>query len=475
MATNTLEKPKQTNPRSDSNSINKGIQGAENHANQGGGLGHMGNQMQGKIPGGKALGGANDIRKGNVSQGAKTLAKEAVKELAKKAVEAAIANPEVSIPAGVIILIILFVIFFLVGGDASTDTATNPCTAAGTAGAPPDTLTVKNDGPQTAKVGDPLTYHIVVADTQQDQEIVITEHLPDGVSLAQQDIISNWHIMKVDPTQKTITWKASENLSPAGGQVANNAALPNGPPAASSSGVLSTTNFTIDLILTATADNTTLVTYTEANPTRNGQSTASVENTAFTTTGNSSGGTGVQTAGTGGCSGTGNSSGTSSEGFTPATKDNCGGKDKLLTSPLGNYGDADCSFNKDDLYTYLKVNDPQYADIWFLQVVPKECSYNPNAWAPPIGVQGTLDAGGAWGCFQMGSSFPPGIPPDPANQASYGKNDYTFTKTDNMVLDRGDVNWKLQAHNAIMYNRIRLHCSLTYWGSVTNLWNKFHC
>ncbi|MGI8420162.1 MAG: glucosaminidase domain-containing protein [Candidatus Levyibacteriota bacterium] len=220
------------------------------------------------VPGGKAIGGARQLAGGDM-QGAETLGKEGLKELAKVAVKAAIANPEVSVPIGTILIIILFIVFMIVGDSTTTDTPPDPCS--GAAGAPPDTLQIKNDGPQTAKIGDILPYHIVVTDTQQDQEIVIIEHLPPGVSLAPQDITSSWQKMTVDPVQKTITWKASENLPPAGGgaQVANVPAPNNGAPVASGSGSLSTTNFTIDFTLKATADNTTLVTYSEANPTRN--------------------------------------------------------------------------------------------------------------------------------------------------------------------------------------------------------------
>lgn len=76
-----------------------------------------------------------------------------------------------------------------------------------------------------------------------------------------------------------------------------------------------------------------------------------------------------------------------------------------------NYGDPNCTFSKDKLYKLLKQQDARFADLWFLTIVPGESSYNPNAFAAPVGVQKKLDASGAWGLYQMGSSKPPGSPP----------------------------------------------------------------
>jgi hypothetical protein len=463
MSDGTKEKPKQANPNSDY--INKGIQDLENHANQGnskspGGIrGRVGKQLEGQVPGGKAL---NALRKGNVTEAARSFGKDGAKELGKLAVKAAIANPEVSIPVGIVILLILLVVFLIVGNDSTNSdnpaAATNPCTAAGAAGAPPDTLTVQNAGPTTAKVGDTLTYHITVADTQQDQEIVIIEHLPDGVSMATGDITSNWQKMTVDPTQKTITWKASENLPAANGaapaavaQPAGNNPPANNPPAAGASTTASnlpTANFTIDLTLKATTDNTNLVVYADVNPTRNGGSTN-------TNTGSVNTPPGVvpQLAGNSGCPGSGSdtSGGTGSgtpdaTGYLAPSIDNCGGKYKF-TSPLAkNFGDPSCSFNKDQAYTLLKQDDPTNADTWFNKIMPCESGYNPNAYAGPQ--TGTPDARGAWGLVQMGSASPPGSPP-PAT----GKNGPN---------DRGDVNWQTQIANATTYGK-KISSLGAYW------------
>ncbi len=76
----------------------------------------------------------------------------------------------------------------------------------------------------------------------------------------------------------------------------------------------------------------------------------------------------------------------------------------------------------------LKKLDPQNADKWFSKIVPCESSYNPNL------VNKTF-----WGLFQMDPSNPPGQAP-PAPSA-----------TGNGPLQRGDVNWQLQAKMAVDY------------------------
>ena len=132
--------------------------------------------------------------------------------------------------------------------------------------------------------------------------------------------------------------------------------------------------------------------------------------------------------------------------YVAPTTDNCGGK-YTFTSPLGkNFGDPSCNFTKDQLYTQLKTADPTNADVWFNKVVPCESGYNPNAYAGPQ--TGTPDARGAWGLFQMGSSYPPGSPP-PAE----GKNGPN---------DRGDVNWGVQIVNATTYGK-KLSSLGAYW------------
>jgi hypothetical protein len=152
-----------------------------------------------------------------------------------------------------------------------------------------------------------------------------------------------------------------------------------------------------------------------------------------------------------------------SGGYTPPSTDDCGGKyaKDLAKLPGGkNYGDPNCTFTKDALYTLLKEQDPTHADLWYLTIAPGESAYNPNARAAPTGAQLALDAGGAWGLFQMGSSTPPGeAPPAP------GKNG---------ELDRGDVNWEMQAANAIAYNRSQ-SCSFRYWATAKAVWGTLSC
>jgi hypothetical protein len=127
----------------------------------------------------------------------------------------------------------------------------------------------------------------------------------------------------------------------------------------------------------------------------------------------------------------------------PATTDTCSGKYKL-TNPRGqNFGDPQCNFDKNTLYTQLKQSDAANADIWFNEVVPCESAYNPNAYAPPT--TGTPDAGGAWGLFQMGQ----------------GKNGQS---------DHGDVVWGMQAANAVNYNTNVIGGNWRYWACAKAHW-----
>ncbi|MBA3723974.1 MAG: M15 family metallopeptidase [Candidatus Levybacteria bacterium] len=124
-------------------------------------------------------------------------------------------------------------------------------------------------------------------------------------------------------------------------------------------------------------------------------------------------------------------------GYVPPSADTCGGRYKLNSSLRMNFGDPQCNFNKDALYTQLQQEDPANADVWFNKVVPCESGYNPNAYAGPQ--TGTPDARGAWGLYQMGSANPAGAaPPAP------GKNG---------INDRGDVPWNLQTTNATTYGK----------------------
>lgn len=148
-------------------------------------------------------------------------------------------------------------------------------------------------------------------------------------------------------------------------------------------------------------------------------------------------------------------------GYVSASTNTCGGKYNLSKLPeQKNFGDPNCTFTKDKLFTMLKQLDAKNASLWYLTIVPGESSYNPNARAAPVGAQLKLDAGGAWGLFQMGSSTPPYQAPPAA-----GKNG---------KLDRGDVNWELQAANAVGYNKTKA-CDFRYWATAKAYWGKLSC
>ena len=156
---------------------------------------------------------------------------------------------------------------------------------------------------------------------------------------------------------------------------------------------------------------------------------------------------------TGGCDG-----GAANEGFTKATKDNCGGKydftDKHRDkNPLGNYGDPSCNFSKEKVAALIKEKDAKHLHEWYDMIIKRETggTYDPNVFAEPAGQQAALDAGGAWGLYQMGSSNPAGQDP-----SAKGKNGQ---------YDRGDVNWEVQTTNAINHNTKVLKCNFKYWRS----------
>ena len=204
-----------------------------------------------------------------------------------------------------------------------------------------------------AKVGDIVTFTITVKDTKPAQEVIVIDHLPDGISLLDADITSDWQVRLFNPTAKTITWKASENVT---------APLLNPP------------NFTITIKYKVTKDKTHLVTWAEVNT----------------------------IGAVGGISGT----------WVAPSNILCNGKDAAgaLGNTIGkNFGNPQCNFSKDKLFALLKQADPANADVWFNKIVPCESGYNPNAYANPN--TGTPDAAGAWGLYQMGSSSPPGLPP----------------------------------------------------------------
>lgn len=302
---------------------------------------------------------------------------------------------------GLLLLIIIIIVAFAGGYDAAEKAKEKAKEQ------PKETLTIKKEkvGPPTAVNGEIITYTLTVTDTQPAQEITIVEHLPEGISLAvgpdgrPTDITSSWPKFAFDPVQKTVTWKASENAPP---------------------GSLNAPNFPITITMKVIANNVHLINWAEATPVRAG--------------------------------------GAVNENWVPpAPPDSCGGKYSNIIAnntklPM-NYGDPQCSFDKDklrELLVKLENNNQEFVNYWFVVIIPGESAFNPNAWAKPTGLQALLDDGGAWGLYQKGSSTPPGSPP-PAE----GKNG---------PLDRGDVNWEVQTANAVKANR-DAGCTFWYYGT----------
>ena len=117
----------------------------------------------------------------------------------------------------------------------------------------------------------------------------------------------------------------------------------------------------------------------------------------------------------------------------PPSQDDCGGKyAPWMNNPLGNFGDPNCNFSKEALAQLLQSLDPvnweKYYNIAFVE--------GGNAFKP-LSYNAASSSGSAWGLYQMGHEAYPslGIPRQMNNQ-----------------YDRGDVEWRLQASNAVNYN-----------------------
>lgn len=311
----------------------------------------------------------------------------------------------VLIVVGILILIIIIIVMMAGAGGASQNQTSD--------------LKITKAGPTEAQIGDELLYQITVIYPKQATDIVITDNIPDGTEYISSDQKTTCDNGECNTTSKVVTWNLKDILPVQNGAISN-------------------ANTILVLKLRATANNSFLVNRAEGTVTPY-----------------------VPRPDTGG--------GPPAEGFVPAAPHttDCSGKYNFSKwpdqNPLGNFGDPQCNFSKDNLYKHLqtKESNPEFVNIWFNMVVPVESGYSPDAFAPPVGVQCSLDCAGAWGLYQMGSSSPPGqAPPAP------GKNG---------PLDRGDVNWEVQTTMAINYNRELLKCNFRYWQSAMKVWGQYSC
>lgn len=131
-------------------------------------------------------------------------------------------------------------------------------------------------------------------------------------------------------------------------------------------------------------------------------------------------------------------------GSTPPNNNTCGGI-YTLNNPIGNFGDPNCNFSRSRLFQRLNALDPANANFWFFTVVPCESGYNPNAY------NAASTAGQALGLFQMGHAAYPQLGLD--YQIADPGTEY----------DRGDVEWRTQASNAVNYNNQIIGGSFAYW------------
>lgn len=354
---------------------------------------------------------AKQGKRGERMDAAKTMAKRyAMKRLRKAAMQklatVVLANPYVIGAIAIGVFLILLIVIILGGDETLNAELINQENRI--------PLTISKTGPSSAQAGEELSYQINVAYPGSAEDIIITDQIPENA-----DYVDSAPPAKYDDATRTATWNLKDY-------------------SASPGGALSNVNQALSIKLRARENDSYVI----------NQATGTVVAAP-------PGGNGPPT-----------------EGFVPAqpASNNCSGKYDFSVypeeNPVGNYGDPQCNFSKDNLYTLLqsKESNPEFVDIWFNVIIPAESGYSPQAWAPPVGDQLQLDAGGAWGLYQMGSSTP-------ANQAppAPGKNG---------ELDRGDVNWELQTNNAYNYWLTRTNCNFwSYWGSYrkAGLPNVNHC
>jgi uncharacterized repeat protein (TIGR01451 family) len=138
-------------------------------------------------------------------------------------------------------------------------------------------------------------------------------------------------------------------------------------------------------------------------------------------------------------------------GGYPPTADNCNGKygPDTMNNPYKNFGDPQCDFEKDKLNALLNEKDSKYAEFWFVYLIRKESSYQPNQY-----LKGSASGEGAYGLYQM-------------NPQGKGNNQY----------DNGTVDWRQQTTNAITYNNQLANGASKniwgYWDAVRPCWGKF--
>jgi hypothetical protein len=392
-------------PPSGGDPRNRGVAGKINSIAEK--VSEKGAEMVGKRVGGE-IGGK--IAKGTMKKyndAVKKVVPSAEGRLALRAAAGILGSGPVGWGVAGAIFFIIFLITVVMGGPSAAD----PNAAK---------LTITKSGPTEAISGAELEYRIAVAYPAQAKDIMITDRLPEGTEFISTDQKATCDNGECNSSSRVVTWNLKDFI-PLENDRLNNV------------------NTVIILMLRATADNAFLVNIAEGSLTPYTAPPISGDN------------------------------GPIADGFVPAQphSNDCNGKYDFSQwpdeNPLGNYGDPQCNFSKDNLYKHLeaKETNPEFVNIWFNMVVPVESGYSPNAFAPPVGIQCSLDCAGAWGLYQMGSSNPPGqSPPAP------GKNG---------ELDRGDLNWEIQTTMAISYNRDLLNCNYRYWASAMKVWGKYSC
>jgi uncharacterized repeat protein (TIGR01451 family) len=252
---------------------------------------------------------------------------QAARQAALAAGRAIIFNPYVWIPLLILLLlIILYIIIFQTGNEEKNQ----------------NVLQLAKTGPDSAKNGDSLPYTITVTYPGTAQDIIITDHLPDGTKYIEAPE------GKYDATTNTVTWNLASIIGSSSATPINNV------------------NKDLKLTLEATKDNTVLANFASA--TLIGATTSS---TSAATNNNT----------------------------TAVNTNNCN------SNPLiNNFGDPQCTFTKEKLAQLIQQKDPQHIQEWFT-IVKKESNYDPNYFSSHR-INGVSNPVEGWGLFQMGISDP---------------------------------------------------------------------
>lgn len=342
---------------------------------------------------------------GKGKQAAKKAARNAGSKLTQAAIKSASSNPYVV--AFIIVFILVFALIIWLIGDHSQNQAADDCTAAGATTSMSLSMTGPDKAPNPAP-GSTLTYTITLSTTTPQENVTLTNPIPDGTEYESGSGVAQ---TQIDPSGKIVS-----------------------------------VSWTFDKIEANQSPSVTLV----LRPTKPNFRVFNIASLSGGQIGDGSGGTAGGVDCTGGAAG-GTSNGTITTGNVPPTVDDCHGIYRAsmnMNASWGrginkkNYGDPKCDLalkspngnyviDSAKILTFLqKINPKQARGIWVC-ILPNESSYNANAWNPNSTSHQNRGSPGAFGLFQM--------------------NAQGFSNT-GQPEDVGDVVWTLQTTNANSWN-----------------------